>query len=132
MASSPRSETYQRIYRVVRRIPRGRVATYGQVAELAGFPRQARMVGYALHALEDDAVPWQRVINARGQISPRAWPGAEIAQRRMLEAEGVRFDRAGRIDLGRFAWRPRTQRLASARTRLARGDSRPREARRRS
>ncbi len=132
MTSSSRSDTYQRIYRVVRRIPRGRVATYGQVADLAGFPRHARMVGYALHALEDDAVPWQRVINARGQISPRAWPGAEIAQRRMLEAEGVRFDRAGRIDLGRFAWRPRTRRPATAHTRSAGGDSRQQETRRRS
>jgi methylated-DNA-protein-cysteine methyltransferase-like protein len=110
VATSTRSDTYRRIYRVVRRIPRGRVATYGQVAELAGFPRHARMVGYALHALEDDAIPWQRVINARGQISPRAWPGAEVAQRRLLEEEGVRFDRDGRIELTRFVWRPRIRR----------------------
>lgn len=96
------------VHAVVRRIPRGRVATYGQVAGLAGIPGHARQVGYALHALGPDTdVPWQRVINARGGISPRAEPWAAALQRRLLEREGVRFDARGRVDLARYAWRPR-------------------------
>jgi methylated-DNA-protein-cysteine methyltransferase-like protein len=103
------SKLYERIYAVVRRIPRGRVASYGQVAELAGLPRQARLVGYALHALdeEDGAVPWQRVINARGEVSRRSEPGTEELQRVLLEAEGVPFDARGRVDLARYRWNPR-------------------------
>ena len=92
---------------MVRRIPRGRVATYGQVARLAGLPGHARLVGYALHALEDETVPWQRVINARGEVSPRRVPGPEEAQRRLLEDEGVEFDLRGRVRLERYRWRRR-------------------------
>ena len=102
------SDSYARIYRVVRRIPRGRVATYGQVARLAGLAGHARQVGYALHALgPEDEVPWQRVINARGGISPRAAPGWDGVQRQFLEREGVPFDAAGRVELARYGWRPR-------------------------
>jgi len=80
---------YARIYSVVRRIPRGRVATYGQIARLAGLPGQARQVGYALHAMATERpVPWHRVINARGEISRRSHPGSDEAQRQFLE----RFD----------------------------------------
>ncbi len=101
------SPSYARIYEVVRRIPRGRVATYGQVAELAGLPGHARQVGYALHALpEGSAVPWHRVLNARGTLSLRRSFGAEIAQRLRLEREGVRFDAGGRVALERVRWRP--------------------------
>ena len=89
------------------RIPRGRVATYGQVAEVARLGRAARQVGYALHALpEGSDVPWHRVVNARGEISLRA-SGWEVPQRALLEREGVRFDARGRIDLARFGWRGR-------------------------
>lgn len=103
-----RSSAYQRIYAVVRRIPRGRVATYGQVAALAGLPGHARQVGYALHALEDGSgLPWQRVINSRGEVSPRADPFFEPLQRALLEAEGVVFDSRGRVDLRRYRWEPR-------------------------
>ena len=104
-------ETYARIYAVVRRIPKGRVATYGQVARLAGFPRHARLVGYALHALDEvkrpahRSVPWQRVVNARGEISDRTWPGPEDVQRRALEDEGIEFDRRGRIPLATYQWK---------------------------
>jgi methylated-DNA-protein-cysteine methyltransferase-like protein len=99
---------YERIYAVVRRIPKGRVATYGQVAELAGLPRAARQVGYAMAALRPETrVPWQRVVNARGEVSPRAEPGADALQRRLLEREGVRFDAGGRVALARYGWEPR-------------------------
>ena len=97
---------YERIYRVVRRIPDGQVATYGQIASLAGLPGHARQVGYALHALRDEDVPWHRVINARGEISARSDPGPEPLQRVMLESEGVEFDSRGRVDLRRFQWEP--------------------------
>ena len=99
--------TYSDIYAVVSSIPIGRVATYGQVAQLAGLPRRARLVGYALSALTDKTVPWHRVVNAQGKISPRADgnPAAEM-QRLLLEEEGVTFDAHGRIPLERFRWRP--------------------------
>jgi len=104
----PNQTRYERIYAVVRRIPRGRVATYGQIAELAGLGGHARQVGYALHALHDEpAVPWHRVVNARGQISARAEPGDDRIQRQLLEREGVIFDAADRLELERYRWRPR-------------------------
>jgi len=100
--------SYPRIYAVVRRIPRGRVATYGQVAELAGLPGHARQVGYALHALPSaTGVPWHRVVNASGGCSLRAAPGAELAQRLLLEREGIRFDARGRLSLAQVRWQPR-------------------------
>ncbi len=109
------SPSYERIYGVVRRIPRGRVASYGQVAKAAGLPGHARLVGYALAALGDGrSVPWQRVINAQGRVSPRSMPEVDSLQRRLLEAEGVVFDVHGRVDLGRFRWRPKP-RAGSAR-----------------
>ena len=100
--------SYQRIYAVVRRIPRGRVATYGQVAALAGLDGHARQAGYALHALPPaSVVPWHRVINAQGAISVRGPGGDGLHQRLLLEAEGIEFDARGRIRLSRFQWRPR-------------------------
>lgn len=109
--------SHQRIHATVRRIPRGRVASYGQIAELAGLPGQARLVGYALHALPaHTAVPWHRVVNAQGRISLPAAAGG-LRQRQLLEAEGVTFRGNGRIALDRHGWRP-----ASARGRSARGD----------
>ena len=106
--TTQRHESYERIYAVVRRIPRGRVATYGQVAELAGLGGHARQVGYALHKTPDGrALPWHRVVNAAGRVSPRADPGADHLQRHLLESEGVHFDDQGRLDLERHRWRPR-------------------------
>lgn len=104
------ASSYARIYAVVRRIPKGRVATYGQVAELAGLPRAARQVGYAMAALRDDRVPWHRVLNARGEISSRSDPGPERLQRLLLEREGVAFDAHGRVSLSRHLWQPRRRR----------------------
>ena len=99
---------YAAYYAVARRIPPGRVATYGQLAEMAGRSGSARQVGYAMAALPADfEVPWHRVINARGEVSERAAgsPFARI-QRDLLLAEGVEFDERGRVDLGRFRWDP--------------------------
>lgn len=96
---------YERIYAVVRQIPAGRVATYGQVAAIVGNCT-ARMVGYAMAALEyNSGVPWQRVINRQGQVSPRTGGSGSAKQRQLLEAEGVRFELAGgRVDFTRFGW----------------------------
>jgi methylated-DNA-protein-cysteine methyltransferase-like protein len=101
------SDTYHRIYAVVRQIPPGKVATYGDVASLAGLPRQARLVGYALHALSANSeVPWHRVINAKGGISTRhARPGADIEQLARLRAEGIKFNSNGRTSLPQVRWR---------------------------
>jgi methylated-DNA-protein-cysteine methyltransferase-like protein len=94
---------WQRFWSVVRRVPRGRVATYGQIAALAGMAGAARQVGYALAALPDGSpVPWQRVVNARGEVSARAGFDGAPRQRLALIEEGIRFDAAGRIDLERY------------------------------
>jgi methylated-DNA-protein-cysteine methyltransferase-like protein len=96
------------IHRIVSRIPRGRVATYGQVARLAGLPRQARRVGYALRTLPDGtAIPWQRVVNASGEISKRGDPDSESMQAQLLRLEGVVI-RRGKISLDQYQWRPKT------------------------
>jgi methylated-DNA-protein-cysteine methyltransferase related protein len=94
------------VYRVVRRVPRGKVVTYGQVAAILGQPRGARAVGTALAALSGPMhalVPWQRVINAAGRCSHRDGLAADV-QRRLLEREGVRFDHRGHVDLKRVRW----------------------------
>ena len=98
----------KQIYEVVRRIPVGRVATYGQVATLAGLRGHARQVGYALHDLPAGSdVPWHRVINARGEISLRSSSGADHEQRRRLEEEGIGFGSGGTIELERYRWQAR-------------------------
>ena len=101
-----KGEAYSKIYRVVGRIPRGRVMTYGGVAHAAGLPGRARQVGYALHALPEGQadVPWQRVVNARGRVSLPDWEGSASLQHALLEAEGVSFDQTGRIDLSEYGW----------------------------
>src|SRR5918992_1889052 len=94
---SNRGVTYDRIYSTVRRIPKGRVATYGQIACLVGIPRQRRQVGYALAALRDyHPVPWHRVVNSKGEISQRSESGFEELQRILSEGEGVVFDESER------------------------------------
>ncbi len=94
----------ERIWHVVSQIPEGRVATYGQVAELAGLPRAARKVGRTMSRLPHGSrLPWHRVINAAGRVSPRG--GGEYRQREILEAEGVVFIK-GRGDLSRYGWSP--------------------------
>jgi methylated-DNA-protein-cysteine methyltransferase-like protein len=98
-----RSAFFRRVYALVRRIPRGRVTTYGAIARALGVPRGARTVGWALGACPDD-IPWHRVVNAQGKISWRP-TGGHALQRSLLRREGVRFSRVGRIDFERFAWR---------------------------
>ncbi len=107
-AANPDS-TRQRIYAAVRRVPRGKVATYGQIAELAGLEGQARQVGYAMAAVpSSSAVPWHRIINAQGRVSMRSTgTGSTIIQQQLLEREGVVFDGGGRVSLTRFRWKPR-------------------------
>jgi methylated-DNA-protein-cysteine methyltransferase-like protein len=92
----------KRIYALVRRVPVGRVVTYGQVAALAGSPRAARAVGQAMRVCPS-GVPWHRVVSGRGTISPRGDGSGALSQRLLLEGEGVRFVR-GRIDLERYRW----------------------------
>jgi methylated-DNA-protein-cysteine methyltransferase-like protein len=101
-------DPFRKIYGVVARIPRGKVATYGQVAALAGLPRRARLAGAALSNLpEGSELPWQRVINARGEVSARGGLGIEEGyQRHLLEEEEVEFDARGRVDLERYGWDP--------------------------
>ncbi|MCY3898040.1 MAG: MGMT family protein [Caldilineaceae bacterium] len=95
---------YERMLLVVREIPRGRVATYGQIAWIAGAA-SPRMAGDVLAGLPADTdVPWQRVVNSRGGISPRADPLATDRQRRLLMEEGISFKPDGRIELDRFGW----------------------------
>lgn len=105
-------ERFAAIYQVVRRIPRGRVLTYGQVAELAGMPGAARVVGAAMRASGTDlGLPWQRVVGKRGPgtglVRIHDAMGAGM-QRALLEAEGVAFTDAGGISLAAYGWIPST------------------------
>ncbi|MCP4754456.1 MAG: methylated-DNA--[protein]-cysteine S-methyltransferase [Proteobacteria bacterium] len=95
---------YERIYDVVRSIPRGKVASYGQVAKTAGRC-SARNVGYAMAALKFDSdVPWHRVINGQGRVSPRKFGDGSHVQRQMLETEGIVFDNRERVDFSKVGW----------------------------
>lgn len=125
-----RGGTFAAIWRVVARIPPGRVATYGQIARMAGFPGAARMVGWALGALPDETdaaghdIPWHRVINAAGRVSPRG-PAGDACRRQIarLRREGIRAGPRGTIDLERYGWDGRvdSKRAAGAAVRSRRG-----------
>lgn len=97
---------FERAYDVVRQIPRGRVATYGQIAAMMGEPRKARYVGFAMHASPGMAkgVPCHRVVFADGSLAPGFAFGGPEAQRAMLEDEGVTFTPSGRVDMRRCRW----------------------------
>lgn len=95
--------TYDKIYEIVKRIPKGKVATYGQVAFLAGNSRWARVVGYALHVNPDTStIPCHRVVNREGKVAPGFAFGGEDVQRKFLEAEGVVFEPDGRVDMDKY------------------------------
>ncbi len=99
---------YDVIYTIVQQIPVGKVATYGQIAELANMPGQARLVGYALYRVAPhQAVPWHRVINAKGEISQSPFRhGDDNLQRALLEQEGIQFSPSGKIRLRDYRWQP--------------------------
>jgi methylated-DNA-protein-cysteine methyltransferase-like protein len=105
--SDKQSPLRAKIIQTIKKIPRGKVATYGQIAKLAGNPRAARLVVWTLNnASENEKLPWHRVINGKGTISLRPGQGYEL-QRKMLEDEGVLFGMGGVIELKNFQWRPR-------------------------
>ncbi len=98
------SDLYSKIYKIIQKIPKGKVATYGQIAAMAGNPRAARMVGWALNNCPDGSdIPWQRVINASGRSS-LAEESKRKLQQALLETEGVRFDKTGKVDFEKFQW----------------------------
>jgi methylated-DNA-protein-cysteine methyltransferase-like protein len=97
---------YQRVVKLIKSIPEGKVATYGQIAEYAGNQRAARQVSYILHSSsEKENLPWQRVINSKGHISMERGRGYEL-QKKLLEDEGIIFDEEDSVDLKRFLWQP--------------------------
>jgi methylated-DNA-protein-cysteine methyltransferase related protein len=96
----------ERVFEIVRRIPRGRVMTYGQIADILGEGYTARTVGFVMHSADEETTPWQRVINSQGACSTTRVILPPDKQQRMLEAEGVEFDQRGRCDLGRYRWTP--------------------------
>ena len=101
--------TYDKIYEIVKQIPLGQVATYGQVAELANLAGKARLVGYALFQVDlpTSDIPWHRVINAKGEISYSPLRrGADYLQRSILEQEGIEFNPEGKVNLRAYRWRP--------------------------
>ncbi|MGD1914203.1 MAG: MGMT family protein [Rivularia sp. (in: cyanobacteria)] len=100
---------YDIIYKTVRQIPVGKVATYGQIADLAGLYGKARVVGYAMFKVDttSDDIPWHRVINAKGEISYSTLrEGGDYLQKNMLENEGIEFNAAGKINLSQYQWQP--------------------------
>ncbi len=100
-----KSGKQQRIWSTVEKVPRGKVATYGEIARLSKLPRQARLVGYALHALPHGIqIPWHRIINSKGRISFPVNSDAFKRQKNLLEKEGVNFVK-GRVDLKVFGWK---------------------------
>jgi len=101
------NESYrERVYEIVRRIPQGRVMTYGQIADILGEGYTPRTVGFVMHAADEETVPWQRVINAQGACSTGRVLLPPDKQQRMLEAEGIEFDVRGRCALERYRWSP--------------------------
>lgn len=100
-------KTYrERVYEIVRQIPRGRVMTYGQIAGVLGEGYTARTVGYVMHGADSENVPWQRVINAQGKCSTGRMTIPVNLQQSMLEQEGVEFNTAGKCDLNTLVWFP--------------------------
>lgn len=100
---------YDIIYQTVRKIPAGKVATYGQIADLAGLYGKARLVGYAMFQIDtvSDDIPWHRVINAKGEVSySSSREGGDYLQKHMLEQEGIKFNSAGKINLSQYQWKP--------------------------
>jgi len=105
--STPDQQYRERVYKIVRRIPRGRVMTYGQIAYMLGQGYTPRTVGFVMHGADERKTPWHRVINSHGKCSTGRIVLPPDKQQRMLEREGVKFDETGRCDLKEFLWQPR-------------------------
>jgi len=116
----PDRQYRERVYRIVRRIPRGRVMTYGQIAILLGEGYTPRTVGFVMHGADESNTPWHRVINSQGRCSTGRVVLPADKQQRMLESEGVEFSQAGRCDLERFIWNPRKKNSDTGETKRAR------------
>jgi methylated-DNA-protein-cysteine methyltransferase-like protein len=112
MAGNTDNSYRELVYRIVRSIPRGRVMTYGQIAEILGDGYTARTVGFVMHG-SDDKTPWHRVINAQGACSTGGLVLPHDKQQRMLEAEGIRFNERARCDLQTYLWIPKVQKKRS-------------------
>jgi methylated-DNA-protein-cysteine methyltransferase-like protein len=118
---APDHKYRERVYKIVRRIPRGRVMTYGQIAYMLGEGYTPRTVGFVMHGANESDTPWHRVINSQGKCSTGRIVLPADKQQRMLEREGVKFDGAGRCDLEQFLWKPKrnaSPRSAKVRTTL--------------
>jgi methylated-DNA-protein-cysteine methyltransferase-like protein len=103
----PDPQYRERVYKIVRRIPRGQVMTYGQIAYMLGEGYTPRTVGFVMHGADESNTPWHRVINSQGKCSTGRVVLPSDKQQRMLEREGVKFDKTGRCDLETFIWNPR-------------------------
>ena len=110
----------ERVYKIVRQIPRGRVMTYGQIAYTLGEGYTPRTVGFVMHGADERKTPWQRVINSQGRCSTGRIVLPTDRQQRMLEREGVKFDVSGRCDLEKFLWHPDQPKVAKKETAKAR------------
>ncbi|HEX7722886.1 MAG TPA: MGMT family protein [Pyrinomonadaceae bacterium] len=104
---TPDPKYRDRVYKIVRRIPRGRVMTYGQIAYMLGEGYTPRTVGFVMHSADESNTPWHRVINSQGKVSTGRIVLPADKQQRLLEREGVKFDERGRCDLEKFLWKPR-------------------------
>jgi methylated-DNA-protein-cysteine methyltransferase related protein len=104
---TPDPKYRERVYKIVRRIPRGRVMTYGQIAYMLGKGYTPRTVGFVMHGADESNTPWHRVINSQGKVSTGRIVLPTDKQQRLLEREGVKFDERGRCDLEKFLWKPR-------------------------
>jgi methylated-DNA-protein-cysteine methyltransferase-like protein len=105
--SKPDNQYRERVYNIVRRIPKGRVMTYGQIAYSLGQGYTPRTVGFVMHGADESNTPWHRVINSQGRCSTMRIALPSDKQQRMLETEGVKFDESGRCDLEKLLWKPR-------------------------
>lgn len=118
--AKPDPQYRERVFEIVRRIPRGRVMTYGQIAYILGKGYTPRTVGFVMHGADESKIPWQRVINSQGRCSTGRIVLPSDMQQRLLEREGVKFDAKGRCDLETFLWHPDQEKVAGARAAKAR------------
>jgi methylated-DNA-protein-cysteine methyltransferase-like protein len=119
MKAKPDLQYRERVYKLVRQIPRGRVMTYGQIAVILGKGYTPRTVGFVMHGADERQTPWHRVINSQGRCSTGRIVLPADKQQRMLEAEGVKFI-SGKCDLETFTWQPKLKRISNSETAKAR------------